>query len=223
MSKSILHIFFLLTALFSCAACSDKMEEYPSLLMEYITAETGDKGTVTGFTTDKGRFYSVSEDKTGKTFTRDSTLRLITYYEFVASSKKDTTACLYAAAAAVSPVPKQESEFKGGIYVAPADILSIWMGKEYLNVVLNILAQDKTHTFGFIEQSRTTDEKGRTIVSLMLYHDDNNDTMAYTKRIYLSIPLKKYIDGSGNDIIVSFSLHTYNNSVKTYTLTYSPS
>lgn len=220
MRNKILLLLLLLAQLSVFSACSDNGDKYPSVALEFVTAQTGSKGEVTNFTADNGKTYSVSEDKSGKTYTANQTKRIVTYYELTATTNKDTTACIYSSAEAVSSVPKKESEYKDGIRTDSAQVLSIWMGKDYLNIVVNVLAQTKKHTFGFIEKGITTDATGHTTVSLLLYHDNGGDVNAYTKRYYLSVPLKSYADTYGKGITITFSLYTYDGTLKTYTFTY---
>ena len=54
------------------------------------------------------------------------------------------------------------------------------------------------------------------------YHDANGDVQAYTKRAYLSIPLRQYAVEGVKKISVHFSLNTYASGIKTYTFDYIP-
>jgi hypothetical protein len=218
------HISCLLVGLLSLAGCSSGGSTYPSVQLAFVTAKTDAGGKVTGFTTDKGRFYAVGEDASSAVYSPDTTKRIIANYELRPSEENaaDTVAYLYASAATISPLPQPASYFKEGIKNDPAEVLSGWMGRNYLNIVLNILSQSAKHSIAFVEQSVTTDAAGRRTVSLLLYHNSNNDVQAYTQRAYLSIPLHQYAGSDNSGATIVFSLYTNDGSLKSYTYDYRP-
>jgi hypothetical protein len=215
------HIIQLFGLLVTLTACSSNEEIYPSVQMDFVTAQTGSKGKITGFITDKGKNYSVSDDRTSTPYNANQTQRIVANYELL-TSKNDTTIRVYSSIAAISSVPKKAATFTNGVKTDPAEVLSIWKGLNYLNIVLNILAQDKTHTFSFVEQSVTTDKNGRKNISILLYHDANNDVEDYTKRAYLSIPLQQYAGSDNSGAIITFSLYTYGGIKESYQFDYTP-
>lgn len=122
----------------------------------------------------------------------------------------------------VSPVPQPAGKFKEGIKTDPADVLSIWMGLDYLNITLSIKSQGGRHTFHFIEDEVVSDvETGHKEVYLTLYHDAGHDT-GYTQRAYLSVPLRQYAAEAMEKVTVHFSLYTYSGEIKTYDFDYMP-
>ena len=130
---------------------------------------------------------------------------------------------LYAVLSAISPVPQSADKFKDGIKRDPADILSIWMGIDYLNIMLEIKSQNGKHSFHFIEDEVTTDkEAGTRTVRLSLYHDDGGDVQAYTKRAYASVPLRQYAEDGIDKVTIYFSLNTYSGKEVTYEFEYNP-
>ena len=103
-------------------------------------------------------------------------------------------------------------------------MLSIWMGRDYLNMTLSIRAQNARHTFHFIQESVERNAvTGKLKVHLMLYHDDGGDVEAYAKRAYVSVPLRQYTYDIGESAIIYFSFHTYDGEVQTYQFEYVPS
>ena len=185
------------------AACGEDEYHYPSVKLEYLTGYSDSNAALQSIRTDEGEQLPVWRDGTGLSLTPDSLIRMVTNYEV---TKEGAT--LYAAVAAVAPVPLAEDKFTDGVKTDAADVLSIWMGWDYLNIVLNIKRQDGTHLFHFIEDN-VEEGAGRTDVYLRLYHDAGGDVPAYTSRAYLSVPLRQYARPDGGPTNIHFSLQTY--------------
>lgn len=222
MKKLAYSILFVLP--FVLLACSNDEYVYPSVRLEFITAESGDDGRLQTFVTDKGERLQVIDDRSDSKLMANSFTRAISNYEVMTTANGVQQIRIYAISSTISPDPVLASAFPTGIKSHPADVLSIWMGKDYLNITLTIKAQSAKHLFHFIEQSVGIDEEtGRPTVSLLLYHDNNSDVEAYSKRVYLSVPLQKYATDLVNGTIINFSIHTLDGSVKTHTFDYYPS
>ena len=96
------------------------------------------------------------------------------------------------------------------------------MGLDYLNMILDIRAQNGKHSFHFVEEEVSTDEEtGHRFVHLLLYHSDG-DVQAYSKRAYLSVPLRQYATEGIKQVTVWFSLITYSGEEKNYEFEYNP-
>ena len=188
-------LFLLMLALL--AACGEDEYHYPSVRLEYLTGYSDSNAALQSIRTDEGELLPVWRDGTGLSLTPDSLIRMVTNYEVT-----EEGATLYAAVAAVSPVPLAEDKFTDGVKTDAADVLSIWMGWDYLNIVLNIKRQDGTHLFHFIE--------------------DNVEVPAYTSRAYLSVPLQQYARPDGGPTGIHFSLQTYAGTTETYDFDYIP-
>ncbi|WP_455966685.1 NigD1/NigD2 family lipoprotein [Bacteroides fluxus] len=213
-----------LLPLFACllAACGDDEYHYPSVKLEFLTAHAGADGSLQSVLTDEGKTYRVVEDATNSVIDANSSVRIVGNYGPATASDGISAVKLYAAMRTVSPVPQPAGEFEGGVKTDPADVLSIWMGLDYLNITLNIKAQGGRHTFHFIEDKVASDvEAGHKEVYLTLYHDAAHDT-GYTQRAYLSVPLRQYAAEGVEKVTVHFSLHTYSGEMKTYDFDYVP-
>lgn len=197
------------------AACSDDDDVYPSVKLEYMTVTTGSTGALTTVVTDDGVAHNVAQDGSGLTLTADSTARIVGYYEELTDGLR-----LYSASTAVAPLPKAADEFDDGIVTKAAAVRSIWLGYQYLNIVLTA-RQQGTHTIGFVEQSVADTGSTRTL-NILLYHDSATDDEDYTKTAYLSIPLQPYLYDTLTALTVCFSLYTTTDGLKTYTLSYEP-
>lgn len=203
-------------------ACGEDDYHYPSVKMEFLTAHAGAEGSLQSILTDEGKTYRVIEDATNVQVEANSSVRLVSNYGMTVAPDGTSGVKLYAAARTVSPIPQSAQEFKEGIKTDPADLLSIWMGLDYLNITLNVKAQGSKHTFHFIEDKVIANaETGHKEVYLTLYHDANRDA-GYTQRAYLSVPLRSYVAEGTKRMTIHFSLHTYSGEMKTYDFDYIP-
>ncbi len=202
-------------------SCQDDEYHYPSVKLEYLTAYSDGEGKLLSVVTDAGEYMDVAEDGTGLSYEPGTASRIVTNYEKVVATDGSEGARLYAGIFAIAPEPLPANEFEEGIHTDPADVLSIWPGLNYLNIILTVKAQDGKHVFHFIEDQVTEATDGYTDVYLTLYHDDGDDIQAYTQRAYLSVPLQKYLSREGlQGLNIHFSLHTSSDEVKTYDIDY---
>ncbi|MCD8031292.1 MAG: NigD-like protein [Bacteroides sp.] len=194
-------------------SCSKDKYEYPPVKLELITIESGSTGTIQTFVTDDGERLTVAEDKSQTVIDPDSRMRVLSNYQLLSSHNGTLTGegVIYAVGSVVSADPIPVSEIEGDLKTDPVTLQSIWMGEDFLNLVVLVKAQSGVHYFRFIEDEIVTeDEKGITRVYLSLYHDASNDTEAYTKKAYLSIPLRQYASvADGREIQICFQLNTY--------------
>ena len=202
-----------------CYGCSKEEEYYyPSVKLEFLTATTNQKGTIDQVVTDSGKAYNVQNDGSNLKLPADTLLRIVTNYEEVEGGVK-----LYGAAIPISNIPIPLAEFEEELVHDPASIQSIWMGRDYLNMILQVKAQNKKHTFRFIEQEATIDEETNELNLLIgLYHKNNGDLEAYTQRAYASLPLKQYAEKGYSKINIRFTLNTNEGETQEYKFEYLP-
>ncbi len=202
-----------------CYGCSKEEEYYyPSVKLEFLTATTNPKGIIDQVLTDSGKAYHVQNDGSNLKLPADTLLRIVTNYEEVEGGVK-----LYGAAVPISNIPIPKAEFNEEMVHDPASIQSIWMGRDYLNMILQVKAQNKKHTFRFIEESVTIDEETNELNLLIgLYHNNNEDLEAYTQRAYASVPLKQYAEKGYSKINIRFTLNTNEGETSNYDFEYIP-
>ena len=202
-----------------CYGCSKEEEYYyPSVKLEFLTATTNQKGIIQEVIADNGKVYHVQNDGSNLKLPADTLLRIVTNYEEVEGGVK-----LYGAAVPISNIPIPVAEFKEEMVHDPASIQSIWMGRDYLNMILQVKAQNKKHTFRFIEQEATIDEETNELNLLIgLYHKNNGDLEAYTQRAYASLPLKQYAEKGYSKINIRFTLNTNEGETQEYKFEYLP-
>ena len=177
MNKVKLHTLWLLGMLFLMTACGDDDDYYyPSVKLEFVTVKAGADGLIQSLLPDKGELLTVAKDRTGSTISPNSARRVISNYEV---NPEDATAVIYSLQSVVAPEPKgaDDPAFEGGLKYDPVDVTSIWLGRDYLNMILNVkinINSGKQHVFGMIEES-VESEGDETVVTLSLFHDANGD------------------------------------------------
>lgn len=217
-------LYWLLPVLaFMLVSCGDDDDYYyPPVKLDFLTATAGADGSLQSVLTDEGETLAIVEDASKTRIDANASVRIVSNYGKAATNGTSGVK-LYAVLNAISPVPQAADKFKDGIKRDPADILSIWMGIDYLNIMLEIKSQNGKHSFHFIEDEVTTDEEaGVRTVHLSLYHDAGGDVQAYTKRAYASVPLRQYAEDGIDKVKIYFSLNTYSGKEATYEFEYNP-
>lgn len=204
-------------------ACSDDDYQYPPVKLEFLTAFSGADGTLQTILTDEGKRFPVAEDASGMKIGANSFVRIVSNYAPMKAVDGADGVKLYGTLSAISPVPLPVNKFENGIKTDPVELQSIWMGLDYLNILLGIKAQEGRHLFHFVEDENSMDTTtGHVTVRLRLFHDQGNDVQAYIKRAYLSVPLAKYVGEGVQKVTIYFSLNTYSGELKTYQFEYIP-
>ena len=209
MKRRKLHVVWLWGLLLLMTACGADAYYYPSVKLEFVTVEAGEDGRIQTLIPDKGEVLTVSEDRTGSTISPNTSRRVMSNYEVLSG---ENTATIYSLQSLITPVPKPEDDpvYKDGIKLDPVEMVSIWLGRDYLNMILNLkVSTGKGHVFGIVED--VSELKTNGIVNMLLYHDANSDGEYYNRRAYISVPLAQYIDeeNPGRTIKVKFKYYTY--------------
>lgn len=205
-----LHVAWLWGLLILMAACGDDDYNYPSVKLEFVTVKAGADGRIQTLIPDKGDVLPVAEDRTGSTISPNTSRRLLSNYE-VLSDGTTSKARIYSLQAPIVPEPKtvEDPVYESGLKHDPVEMVSIWMGKGYLNMILNLKvgAAGKGHVFGIVEDMS---QSGEGVVQLLLYHDANADSEYYNRRAYISVPLT-YMDekNPNRPIKIRFAYYTY--------------
>lgn len=217
MNKFLIYIF-LTVFLLSNEGCQEDDYVYPDVLTEFTEVQTNDEGVLTYLLTDQGDKYQILEREGLDGLTPDSIYRTLCVYQITDVEKE--TVQLYSAQKVLSMLPKPASAFSDGIRTDPLDIQSIWLSGKYLNMVLLPMAKDKSHIFHFVENSLTQDNEGRAQLELTLYHDQNGDYEAFTRKTYLSIPLWGYGNklDTGDRIVLHIQTYKEGNTTREFTL-----
>lgn len=217
----------ILLSTFACllllGACKkDEEYVYPNVISTFIDVSTDNSGTVEKLITDKKETLQILNREGLDGLTPDSTYRTVSIYEpKEIDPQGNATALLYSCQLIISVKPVTVDKLPNGTAKTdPLNIQSIWKSGDYLNLILLPMAKDKSHIFHFMEEGITDDEDGKRTLHLTLYHDQNGDYEAFTRKSYLSVPLWAY-EGrltSGDRIVLR--INTYEKGFVNYEFTY---
>lgn len=203
-------VMALLFCIFLCEGCKEEDYVYPSVVTEFIGAQTNNDGTISQLVADDGTIYSVLQRDGLGGLVADTLYRTISIYEPITQENgKGNVAQLYSCQLVLSVNPLPASDFKGNIKTDPVDIQSIWLSGEYLNMILPVQYKELSHLYHFVDEGITSDQSGTQTLNLRLFHDRNNDYEAFTKQVYLSVPLKNYLQLLRKGDKIRFNLNTY--------------
>jgi hypothetical protein len=195
----------LLAACLPSCGSDDDDYVYPDVQTTFVELHTDGDGVCQTLTTDEGRTWTIAQRDGLDGLTPDSTYRAVSMYV----PQADGEVQLYSAQLAISPRPK-EVEAVREVVADPVELTSIWRGGHYLNVVVKAMVKDQTHSYHFIHMGTLTDSvDGHRTLLLQLYHNRNKDVEAFTRTVYLSVPLSVYADSLQAGDSIRFSLCTY--------------
>ena len=177
---------------------------YPNVITEFVCIHTNEQGNVTALTTDNNNRYILENPLQSDGLTPDSLYRALSMYELLQAN----TAKLYTCQLVLSVNPLPLSVFGDNLKTDPVDIQSIWLSGNYLNLIVKEKAKDKVHYYHFIDEGITS-HNGIQTLNLRLFHDRNNDYEAFTRNIYLSVPLSNYKSQLHKGDKIRFYIHTY--------------
>lgn len=206
-----------LTAILLCACGKEEEFIYPDVLTEFVCLKTDGQGKGVQLITDEGKTWNIPEtQQPTDELTPDSIYRVISkYVPFSETGEAD----VYVLQSVIAPLPKAESKFEE-TYTDAVSIQSIWRSGDYLNLILQVMVKDQKHEFAFIDQGITTHEDGTRTLSLMLYHNRNNDVEGFNRKAFLSVPLWHYQDLLTPGDLIEFQLNTYKEGMTSRTFIY---
>lgn len=192
-------------------SCSDDDNDtaMPSILAEFVEANTAADGTIRTITTDNGTIYTLNNKI--KTDVADTTFRCVCNFTPTDGAHKATVyniKHIYS----FPPIPAQQ--FESHDY-DPVHVQSVWKGGKYINIILGVMTSGNgIHACAFSEDSVTLTAEGTKTVHVSLLHKrPDNDIEAYTQKVYLSMPVSHYADSCQT---IALSIPTYDGT-KTYT------
>ena len=212
--NSFCRYIFPLVAMILLASCSDDDYEYPAVKLEFLTANANEKGLMETVMTDDGKVWRIVEDKSATQFDANSQNRIIANMEQL----EDSNSRIYSLTPVfcANPIPANDKEFEDGIISKPVEVLSIWQGLSYINMVLQVKTFNSKHVFKFVEEEIGIDENGNAQVKILLYHNSDIEQGYNTKRAYASIPAINYLTDNGKPVSLYFRYYDENNQLKEY-------
>ncbi|WP_072541521.1 NigD1/NigD2 family lipoprotein [Bacteroides mediterraneensis] len=215
----LLSTFFCLLFL---GACKEDEYVYPNVISTFIDVTTDTSGTLQDLITDKGETLQILNREGLDGLTPDSTYRTVSIYEpKETDTQGNATALLYSCQLIIAVKPVTANKLPDGIAKTdPLNIQSVWKSGNYLNLILLPMAKEKSHIFHFIEDGITDNEDGSRTLHLTLYHNQNGDYEAFTRKSYLSIPLWAYEGRLAQGDQVILRINTYEKGFVSYEFTY---
>lgn len=192
------------------------------MISTFIDVTTDADGTLQDLITDKGETLQILNRDGLDGLTPDSTYRTVSIYEpKEMNAQGNATALLYSCQLIIAVKPVTVAKLPDGIAKTdPLDIQSVWKSGNYLNLILLPMAKEKSHIFHFMEDGITDNEDGSRTLHLTLYHNQNGDYEAFTRKSYLSIPLWAYEGRLAQGDRVILRINTYEKGFVSYEFTY---
>lgn len=207
------HYILFLCCISAFTACKDEEYVYPSVLTEMVDIKTDSSGKLSFIDTDYGSSYKINERSGLEGFTPDSVYRTLSIFGTLDSESNGISATLYSCLFVISVIPSTEDKFKDGIKTDPLDIERIWRSGDYINMVLDVKAKDKTHIINFIDYGINENPDGSSTLSITLYHNQNGDYEAFTKKAYASVPLWPYKQKLKQGNKIEITVNTYKEGI----------
>ena len=180
-------LFLLLLVFACCKGGDDASDFYPNVVTEFATVKTDDSGTMTQFTTDDERTYTISNPQKG--YDKNADYRTVCGYV-----PDGQSATLYSLTGAYMLHDSTEVAYEPD----PIKVTSVWKSGRYINMHLSPLTQGGTQYWGY-RIGETND--GTTHVSL--HHRQNGDPQSYTTNVYASLSMDELESiPAGNDIVL---------------------
>ena len=210
----------LLSCIIAISSCKEDEYVYPSVFTEFVDIKTDASGKLAYINIDDGSTFQIKDRSGIEGFTPDSTYRSLSIYEILDESNGANLVRLYSCQFVISVVPTTEDKFTKGIKTDPLDIQSVWKSGNYINLILLPMAKEKSHIFHFIDEGISNNGDGSRTLHLTLYHNQNGDYEAFTRKSYLSIPLWAYEGQLTQGDKVMLRINTYEKGFVSYEFTY---
>lgn len=220
--KVIRILLYTLFCMLILGACKKDEYVYPNVISTFIDVTTDSEGTLQNLVSDKGETLQILNRKGLDGLTPDSIYRSVSIYEpKEINTQGQVTALLYSCQLIIAVKPVTVDKLPDGIAKTdPLNIQSVWKSGRYINLILLPMAKEKSHIFHFMEEGITDNGDGSHTLYLTLYHNQNGDYEAFTRKSYLSIPLWAYENRltSGDKVIIR--INTYEKGFVNYEFTY---
>lgn len=203
----------LLCCLFVCLSysCSqtDEQTTYPSLITEFAELYADADGNICQMRPDrKSTYYLVSPLRGYHPHTE---YRAACTYAF--SGNDSTTVRIYGLERVVVLQDSTQQSYPG---TDPLQVVSLWDGGDFINLHLSVKTQSGTQHWGYRMDSIRITAQQKRIAYLTLYHNQNNEPLSYSEKVYASLPknsLKAVIE-PGDSICLQINTFAGKNSWK---------
>ncbi len=180
--KRPLFLFLTLAASLFFTACKDDDEPMPSYQIALAEVTADATGTAASVTFDDGSTFPLAQSISG--LKADSTYRIQAMYLL-----QNGQAVFNQYAQVLAPQMAEYAEDK--VKRDPVEMLTVWKGGRYINLRINIKGTATgLHYFGFNQVGIESHTNGTRTLSAELLHDQNGDSLYYSRNAYLSLPLR---------------------------------
>ncbi len=204
--KHILRYICCWVFILSLTACSDKEYEYPPVKLEFLSVFADENGAMQTVVCDNGVEWNVIEDKSATKFVADSNTRVVANMEQL--NNHQTIIHSLISVVCVTPLPADSEVFSEGIVSKPVEVVSIWQGISYINMVISVKTFNSKHLFHFVEEQYDVNQDGMATVRVLLYHNSDVEEAYNTKRAYASIPISHYLNDNSKQVQVYFDYYS---------------
>lgn len=196
----------ILSLLFVCLSHSctpaDESSSYPSLITEFSEIYADAEGNLYRIRPDRKPSYYLASPLKG--YHPHTEYRAVCTYSF---PENDSSAVRLYKLERV--VVLRDSSTLTAPEIEPLQVISLWDGGDFINLHLQIKTQNGNHRLGFLMDSvRIAADRKRTVY-LTLYHNQNNNPMYYSQKLYASLPktsLKAVIEPGDS---ISLQIHSF--------------
>lgn len=183
--------FFALIMLCFIASCNEDSDIQPAYQFALTEVTTDHQGKAHTLLLDDGTELALNTPISG--LKADSTYRLQTL--FVQNEQK---AQLHSYAQVLAPEAKAYKTMQ--LPMDAVNVVTYWQGKHYVNLRLAIKGTaEGTHLLGFNDEGIRNNVNGTQTRLITLLHNQNNDPLYYTREVYLSLPLRPFIQSTPTD------------------------
>ena len=203
-------------------ACKEDEYVYPNVITTFIDAATDENGRLQELITDKGEHLQILNREGLDGLVPDSVYRSVSIYEPQGlTDNGQATALLYSCQLIIAVKPVTVDKLPEAIAKTdPLNIQSVWKSGSYINLILLPMTKEKSHIFHFVEEGISDNGDGSRTLHLTLYHNQNGDYEAFTRKSYLSIPLWPYKGQMTQGDKIVLRINTYEKGFVSYEFTY---
>lgn len=166
-----------------CLSCSqtDEQTSYPSFITEFAELYADNNGNLYRMRPDYKPAYYIDSPLTG--YYPNTEYRAACTYTF--SSPDSTTVHIYGLERVIVLQDSTRSVHAGN---DPLQVVSIWDGGNFINFHLSVKTQNGTQYLAYRMDSVRIAANQKRTVYVSLYHNQNNDPLSYSQKLYASLP-----------------------------------
>ena len=172
---------------FFFAACENEDSHIPTQRLDLVDFISNENGVAMQMRLDNGDTLNLLHPVKG--FMNDTVCRCLAVFRPVYGYNSNTVNVTSLGQIITLPPLKYQV-----IYADSVDVVSTWIGGNYLNLRLSVRTKGSPHAFGFAYLGYTTANDEAKTLQLALYNNSGNDTEYFSRTVYLSCSLSSYMN-----------------------------